>query len=106
MTTDTTASPKKSTRVLLGITALFVLAGAAYAVYYVTVLSQRAETDNAYVGGNLVTLSSQVAGSVLEIDTDETRMVQAGATLIKLDPVDPRILYAATFGGGVMRLTM
>jgi membrane fusion protein (multidrug efflux system) len=88
MTTDTTASPKKRTRVLLGITALFVLAGAAYAVYYVTVLSQRAETDNAYVGGNLVTLSSQVAGSVLEIDTDETRMVQAGATLIKLDPVD------------------
>jgi membrane fusion protein (multidrug efflux system) len=88
MTTETTASPKKRTRVLLGITALFVLAGAAYAVYYVTVLSQRAETDNAYVGGNLVTLSSQVAGSVLEIDTDETRMVQAGATLIKLDPVD------------------
>ena len=25
---------------------------------------------------------------------------------IKLDPVDPRILYAATFGGGVMRLKM
>lgn len=88
MTTDTTASPKKRTFVLLGITALFALAGIGYAVYYVTVLSQRAETDNAYVGGNLVTLSSQVAGSVLEIDTDETRMVQAGATLIKLDPVD------------------
>jgi len=25
---------------------------------------------------------------------------------IKLDPIDPRILYAATFGGGVMRLRM
>ena len=91
MTTETTASPKKRTRVLLGLTALFALAGIGYAIYYATVLSQRAETDNAYVGGNLVTLSSQVAGSVLEIDTDETRMVQAGATLVKLDPVDANV---------------
>ena len=77
--------------VLFAITVLFLLAGAAYAAYYLLVLSKRADTDNAYVGGNLVTVSSQVAGSVIEIAADETQMVQAGAPLIKLDPADATV---------------
>lgn len=94
MTTETidtaAAAPnsKKRRNVLAGITILFILAGVAYAVYYNTVLSKREETDNAYVGGNLVTLSAQVTGNVDEIRADETQMVQAGATLIKLNPID------------------
>jgi membrane fusion protein (multidrug efflux system) len=88
MTTEDTSNPKKRKVVLLAITALFILAGIVYAIYYTLVLSKRVETDNAYVGGNLVTLSSQVSGSVVEISADETQMVQAGAPIIKLDPTD------------------
>jgi membrane fusion protein (multidrug efflux system) len=60
----------------------------AYAIYYALVLSKREQTDDAYIGGNLVTLSSQVAGNVQEIRADETQMVKAGTEVIKLDPVD------------------
>jgi membrane fusion protein (multidrug efflux system) len=95
MTTETTvttaANPRKRRVVLIGITAVFILAGLAYAAYYFLVLAGRADTDNAYVGGNLVTVSSQVAGSVIDISAEETQMVQAGAPLIKLDPADAQV---------------
>src|SRR4051794_3529131 len=91
MTTETTNNPNKRKAVLLGITAVFALGGLAYGAYAALVLSQRAETDNAYVGGNLITVSSQVAGSVVEIRADETQMVQAGAEIVRLDPADAEI---------------
>ena len=90
MTTETT-NPNKRRTVLIAITALFIIAGLAYFAYYKLVLAGRADTDNAYVGGNLVTVSSQVAGSVIEIAADETQMVQAGAEIIKLDPSDAQV---------------
>lgn len=82
---------RKRTVVLIAITLAFVLVGVLYAIYYTMVLSKREETDNAYVGGNLVTLSAQVAGSVQEIRADETQLVKAGAEVIKLDPVDASV---------------
>ncbi|CAN7437126.1 HlyD family secretion protein [Duganella sp. LjRoot269] len=89
MSTDITKpNDKKRKTVLAGITLLFIAAGIAYAAYYKIVLSREQQTDNAYVGGNLVNLSSQVTGNVAEIRADETQMVQAGATLIKLDSAD------------------
>ncbi|KAF0812302.1 Multidrug export protein EmrA [Andreprevotia sp. IGB-42] len=94
MTTETsTPSPKNSRRkpLLLASTALFIAAGIGYAIYYTTVLSQREETDNAYVGGNTVNLTSQVTGTVTEIRADETQYVKAGQDVIKLDPADATV---------------
>jgi membrane fusion protein (multidrug efflux system) len=89
--TDTTSNPNKRKAVLLGITGVFALGALAYGAYATLVLSQRVETDNAYVGGNLITVSSQVAGSVIEIRADETQQVQAGAEIVRLDPADAEI---------------
>jgi membrane fusion protein (multidrug efflux system) len=89
--TDTTPNPNKRKAVLLGITGVFALGALAYGAYATLVLSQRVETDNAYVGGNLITVSSQVAGSVIEIRADETQQVQAGAEIVRLDPADAEI---------------
>jgi membrane fusion protein (multidrug efflux system) len=95
MTTETTPSnPQKRRVLLLGITLLFIFAGLAYGAYYLLVLSKRVETDNAYVGGNLVNVSSQVTGSVIEIRADETQQVQAGAEIVKLDPSDAEVALA------------
>jgi membrane fusion protein (multidrug efflux system) len=94
MTNDTSPSPQKRTRTLLALTAFFIAAGVAYAIYYVLVLSTRLETDNAYVGGNLVVLSSQVPGTVVSINADETQMVRAGAELVKLDAADAELALA------------
>jgi len=95
MTTETQAPNNKKRRaVLAGITAAFVAAGAAYGAYYLLVASKRVETDNAYVGGNLVNVSSQVTGSVVEIRADETQLVQAGMEIVRLDPSDAEVALA------------
>jgi membrane fusion protein (multidrug efflux system) len=88
MSTDNTNNDRQRKRVLLAITAVFLLGGAAYAAYYALVASKEQETDNAYVGGNLVTLSSQVAGNVQEIRADDTQLVQAGSPIVQLDAAD------------------
>ncbi len=76
---------------LISISVLFILGVLAYIVYYLLVLSQREETDNAYVGGNLVTLTSQVTGNVQQIAADETQMVKEGAAVVVLDPTDAQL---------------
>ena len=94
MSTDTQPNNKKRRVVLAGITAAFLAAGVAYGAYYALVLSKRVETDNAYVGGNLVNVSSQVTGSVVEIRADETQLVQAGMEIVRLDPSDAEVALA------------
>ncbi|MCC7680548.1 HlyD family efflux transporter periplasmic adaptor subunit [Janthinobacterium sp. FW305-128] len=87
-TTTSTEQPGKRKAVLIAITAAFLMAGAAWTAYYQLVLSREEVTDNAYVGGNLVTLSAQVTGNVDAIRADETQMVKAGAPLITLNAID------------------
>ncbi|WP_288380736.1 efflux RND transporter periplasmic adaptor subunit [uncultured Massilia sp.] len=86
-------SPKRRA-VLAGITAAFLLAGAGYGAWHLMVGARNIETDNAYVGGNLVNVSAQVAGSVVEIRGDETQLVQAGSELVRLDPADAEVALA------------
>ena len=90
MTIDkpTLPSGNRRRKALLGATLAFLLIGVAAVLYYMLVLSQEEETDNAYIGGNLVMLTSQVTGYLQEIRADETQLVNAGAEVIKLDAVD------------------
>lgn len=48
-------------------------------------------TDNAYVAGNVVQITPQVAGTVVSIGADDTDYVKAGQLLVKLDPSDARV---------------
>ncbi len=93
MTTEneTYTNGNKRKRMLIGVTLTFILAIILYGLYYIRVLTQREETDNAYVGGNLVVLTSQIAGSVREIHADETERVEAGAEIVKLDTIDSEV---------------
>lgn len=98
---------RKRRRALIGATLIFVVLVILYGVYYLLVLSQREETDNAYVGGNLVVLTSQIEGSVREIRADETQVVEAGAEIVKLDAVDATVALAraeAQLGATVRQL--
>jgi membrane fusion protein (multidrug efflux system) len=101
------ANSSKRRRALIGTTLAFVIVIALYSAYYLLVLTQREETDNAYVGGNLVVLTSQIAGSVREIHADETQMVEAGAEVVKLDTVDSEVALSkaeAQLGATVRQL--
>ena len=69
----------------------FVLAGIAWGVYWALVLRYEQSTDDAYVSGNVVQITPQIAGTVVGISADDTQFVKAGVSLVKLDPSDARI---------------
>ncbi len=48
-------------------------------------------TSDAYVDGNVVQITPQVAGTVVAIGADDTQFVSAGQELVRLDPADTRI---------------
>ena len=87
------APPGRSRRkaALLGVGALVLLAGIAYGIYWALVLNHYESTDNAYVQGNVVQLTPQVAGTVVAINADDTDFVKAGQSLVKLDRADAKV---------------
>src|SRR5580658_1812777 len=68
-----------------------VLIALAVLVWWVAYARYYESTDDAYVTGDLVNVMSQVSGTVVAINTDETDRVQAGQELIRLDATDLRI---------------
>jgi membrane fusion protein (multidrug efflux system) len=51
-------------------------------------------TDDAYVGGNLVQITPQVAGTVVAIYADDTDYVKSGQTMVALDKADAQVLVS------------
>ena len=49
------------------------------------------ETDNAYVKQTMASISSDVAGKIIEVDVRENQKVKAGDVLFKIDPEPFRI---------------
>lgn len=86
------AAPNRRPLLVLGVVAL--VAVLASTVYYLTVLRGHVTTDDAYVNGNMVRLTPQVAGTVTAIGTDETQFVHRGQTLVELDPRDSQVALA------------
>jgi membrane fusion protein (multidrug efflux system) len=70
---------------------VFVLIGAGYAGYWALFLRFSQSTDDAYVSGNVVQITPQIAGTVVKIAADDTQFVKAGDTLVELDPADAKI---------------
>ncbi|HEY6895082.1 MAG TPA: biotin/lipoyl-binding protein, partial [Rhodanobacteraceae bacterium] len=80
--------------ILIVIALVFVLAGLGWWLAYVFVFSLRETTDDAYVGGNQVSVSSQIAGTVTAVLADDTQLVQEGQPLVRLDPTDAEVALA------------
>ena len=91
------ANPPAKTGKLLqrGLIALAVVVVAILlGVYYVLFMRGHVTTDDAYVNGNLVSLTPQISGTVVAINTDETQYVRRGQVLVELDPRDAQIAVA------------
>ncbi|AJJ10760.1 efflux pump membrane family protein [Yersinia rohdei] len=80
-------------RVLMLLTVIFILIGVAYLIYWFLVLRHHQETDNAYVSGNQVQIMSQVPGSVISVNFENTDFVKSGDVLLALDPTDAEQAY-------------
>jgi len=78
-------------KLLLAVGGTFAAGGIAFAAYWSIALRHTETTDDAYVNGNVVQITSQVPGTVVKVDADDTQFVQAGATLVELDKADARV---------------
>jgi len=85
------APDQKRRRKLILLTIACLLAALAYSLYWFFFARFHVDTDNAYVQGNVVQITSQVAGTVIAIDAHDTDNVKAGQVLVRLDPVDARV---------------
>jgi len=78
-------------RWLAAVVGAFALIGIAYGVYWSLVLRYEQSTDDAYVSGNIVQITPQIAGTVVKIAAEDTQFVKAGTPLVELDPSDAKI---------------
>lgn len=92
-TPPSSGKPKRK-KVLLTIAAIFLLAAIVYVAYWALVARFVEETDNAYVQGNVVQVTPQVAGTVRKILADDTSIVKAGQPLVVLDTADADVALA------------
>ncbi len=67
---------------------VMMLGGAAYAHHWWTVGRFVETTDDAYVGGDVTPIAPHVAGFVRRILVHDNERVEAGQTLLRLDPDD------------------
>ncbi len=88
--------PKKSSRgMLLRIVAVVVVLGIiAWVLWYFLDGRWHESTDDAYVNGNVVMITPQIAGTVITIGADDGALVHAGDVLVKLDPSDAEVQVA------------
>ncbi|MGB6307367.1 MAG: HlyD family efflux transporter periplasmic adaptor subunit, partial [Steroidobacteraceae bacterium] len=74
--------------------AVVALSGVGYLSYWLLDGRYYESTDDAYVNGDVVQITSEVPGTVLTLNADDTQPVQAGQTLLELDPADAKIAEA------------
>ena len=89
-----TPAQGKRRRALLMLLAVVVVAGIAWIAYYLLVARWRQDTDDAYVQGNIVSITAQTPGTVVSINADDGMRVKAGQVLVQLDPNDAQVALA------------
>lgn len=91
-----TGAPSRKTRkrrkyasIILG--SIFLIIGIIWLLYYLIWGQFEVYTDDAYVNGNLVQVMARVPGTIIDINTDDTFLVNKGQPIVRLDPADMQI---------------
>lgn len=86
-----TVSPKKNgkrNRIVGYFILFFALLGLIAGFVWWFVFRNHETTDDAYVGGNMVVVTSRQEGSAIAFYADDTNFVKQGQLLVELDPTD------------------
>jgi membrane fusion protein, multidrug efflux system len=90
-----TQSPGRTRRrALTGLAAVVVLCSVGYSAYWFFNARYYESTDDAYVNGDVVQITSEVPGTVIGLHVDDTQRVLAGQSVLELDPADAKIAEA------------
>jgi len=85
------AGPRRRRAALLLVALAIAACGAGWSAWWHLVGRHFETTDNAYVAGNLVQVTPQVAGTVVSISADDTDLVKAGQSLVRLGAADAQV---------------
>jgi membrane fusion protein (multidrug efflux system) len=80
-------------RALLIVATVVLLAGIGWLLYYMLYARWHQDTDDAYVQGNMVSITPQTLGTVVAINAEDGMRVEAGQVLVQLDPNDAQVAY-------------
>jgi membrane fusion protein (multidrug efflux system) len=87
------AKSSKRKRALLLLAAVVVVLLVAWLLWYLLVGRWHQDTDDAYVQGNVVSITPQSAGTVVAINAEDGMKVVAGQVLVQLDPNDAQVAF-------------
>ena len=90
-----TKSPGRTRRLgLWGLAVVVVFCGLGYLGDWFFDGRFYESTDDAYVNGDVVQITSEVPGTVIGLHVDDTQRVAAGQSVLELDPADAKIAEA------------
>lgn len=78
---------------LIRLTIFFLVIAVLYFIYWFIYSRHYEETDNAYVNGNIIPVSTQIAGTIIDVKVNDTAYVNVGQALVLLDPTDREIAF-------------
>jgi membrane fusion protein, multidrug efflux system len=90
-TTSPPAAGGKRKRLLLIVAIVLLLAACAWIAWWAIIGRYYESTDDAYVNGNVVQITPQIAGTVVAISADDTDFVKPGQILVQLDRADAKV---------------
>ena len=84
---------------LLILAAVVVIGGVGWFGYDFLFNRNIVSTDDAYVSGDVVQITSKINGTVIALHADDTQAVKAGTAIIELDPAEAAIAMASAQAG-------
>jgi len=93
---EQTARNQKRKKGIAIAAAIFGVIAVIYGAYWALHGRFFQSTDDAYVAGNVVVVTPQIAGTVVAIKADDTDFVRAGSALVLLDQSDAKVALEQT----------
>jgi membrane fusion protein (multidrug efflux system) len=81
----------KRRKLLIIVFTVIAVIGLLWFLYHQLFGQYHESTDDAYVGGNVIQITSQIQGTVIAICSDNTSVVDEGHVLVRLDPADAQV---------------
>ena len=79
---------RRNLKVLAGVV---VICAVGYATYWYMYARHFESTDDCYVNGDVVQITTEVPGTVIQLHADNTQFVTQGEALLELDPADAEV---------------
>jgi membrane fusion protein, multidrug efflux system len=70
---------------------MVVICAASYASYWYWYARYFENTDDCYVNGDIVQITTEIPGTVIQLHADDTQSVARGQALLELDPADAEV---------------